>query len=244
MGMLLTGAVQPIAANDMEMKEFNEAIESGGAAAVAFYSPGTKITYHWGMYLAIKTLVTRGGRDGIDLMRVVDHGLLQRLGRYKDAAAFYSWSYNRYFFLPSYPKQPRKQQRLALLVHETTHAIQDWLDIVSVKKYIEADAFIAQGVSQLAQGVTLDPKIKLDPNDLGEMAVIAAQLVRQGKAPSPSGPKEDGQKWKETYDKVVAAVVKTPAYQPIADDPADMLQGEALDERKTFQALLTAANKP
>jgi hypothetical protein len=244
LGMVLTGAVELIAANDMEMKEFNQAIDTGGPSAVTFYSPGTKISYNAGQYQAVKQLVNRGGKDGINLMRVVDHGLLERLGRYKDAAAFYSSSHNRYYFLPSYSKQQIKQWRLALLVHETTHAIQDWFDVVSVVKYIEADAYIAQGVSQLAQGAKLDPNYKLDPNDLGDVMVIAAQLVLKRKAPSPSGPKQDWQTWKDTYDNVVAAVAKSPMYQSVADDPADMLQDEAQDEQKIFQALLNAANNP
>ena len=38
------------------------------------------------------------------------------------------------------------QKRIALIVHEVTHAIQDWKDDRSLRLHVEADAFIAEGV--------------------------------------------------------------------------------------------------
>ena len=83
------------------------------------------------------------------------------------------------------------------IVHEATHSIQDWADVSAKNKYIEADAYIAGVVADLAQG----GKGTADLTDwVWTPAKEAAKLVLAGKASA------DDKAWTDAYNDVVKQV--------------------------------------
>jgi hypothetical protein len=235
MNLILKGTAVPILDVDQEMKDFISAIDKSGTSVISFYSPGTKFTYTAAHYQAIKELGKKGGREGILLMRVVDHELYDKLD---GPGAIYDSKTNKFFFFQH--SKWTAITRDPLIIHEATHAIQDWNDILSVNKYVEADAYIAQAVS----GAFMGGKQLVSTGDMNDVAfTVAAPLVRAGKATPPTG--KDFDAWKDAYMQVVKAVEKHPVYKKIADVVADMTAGEnaKVNEKAIFQAL-TKVRKP
>src|SRR5262245_15795578 len=89
------------------------------------------------------------------------------------------------------------------VVHEATHAIQDWLDVEKENMYMECDAYIAQSVIYKTLRDRLQPG---QTTPVGVAYDVAADLVRSGNAKSLNKP------WTDAYDKVLAAVTKDPRY--------------------------------
>jgi hypothetical protein len=76
------------------------------------------------------------------------------------------------------------------IVHETTHAIQDWLDVKTQRRFAESDAYIAGAATQDKQ---------MFAGQLSDASFKASRFVIDGKAlPSNKG-------WLNAYDAVVKA---------------------------------------
>ena len=72
-----------------------------------------------------------------------------------------------------------------MIVHEATHAIQDWQDVAAKNKYIEADAYIAGAVADLAQGGNV---VAAQTGLIYPAATSAAKLVLAGRG-NPADPR-------------------------------------------------------
>jgi hypothetical protein len=127
---------------DDDLREFNASLSMSMIGKIDFVSPraprGTGLAYYPGLYTAVRVLVARGD---VKVFSVDAAALLSRAGLYRS-------DINRlvlYEGLDPLLARPT-------VVHEVTHAIQDWRDVVSVHKYIEADAFIAGAVAAMSTG--------------------------------------------------------------------------------------------
>ena len=160
-----------------------------------FTSPSPATHYAPSMYRTIANLIV----DGKIAVFEYDHGKegeeesvkKQRGGTYKHKG-------NELLLLRG--QQP--VHRRAVLIHEATHAIQDYLNVGKAVKYIEADAYIAQTLVYLTYGS------KLKKTDLFKAAGKVAQGLR---VPSPVVDSV-------AYDELVAAITVHPLYKEKAEE--------------------------
>jgi hypothetical protein len=120
---------------------------------------------------------------------------------------------------------PRK--RRTTVVHEATHVIQDWEDVESLVHYNEADAFIAESVTDLV----LFPDSR-NPNDgdLENKALAAAKMVLDQTAI------DSNKNWGKVYESVVTAVGQR--YKKYRQRDIAVEKGEGTSERTRFSELL------
>ena len=179
-------------ASSSQLKDFNGAI-GGSAGVIDFTSPpkdGTGLTYSADQYLAIKQLVSE---SKITVFEVDAAFLHAKAGFYRsdiDRLILYTgaWPVLRQF----------------TTVHEVTHAIQDWNDVVANHEFCEADAYIAAAAAALAVDRSTFDAMKEYPAQQK-----AAELVVARKA-IPSNPD-----WIKAYAAVVKAVKADPIYSPV-----------------------------
>jgi hypothetical protein len=198
----LTKAATPATPDDLKMIE--RAVDPVGLINVDFVSPLTHIHYSPAYYQVIKQLIRNGD---IKVFMVKDAGL--RLFANLDNGTYES-STNRLFI---YDRLNNDQQR-NVVVHEMTHAIQDWLDIGGMAhKFAEADAHICGGVMSRTRGQ--NPFAKKSP---AEEAFEAAKFVIDGTA-TPSN-----KAWTTAYDKVVKVINKMPVYKKTNSKAVDNIE--------------------
>ena len=183
-----------------ELADITSALGHGSVGSVNFYSPGSKLKYTSNLYQAVLDLV---GRKEIKVTEVHAAGLnecarcnatmAQRgvMGRYAGAS-------NE---LTIYQGEPNKKK--VLIVHEATHAIQDWTDQPISNAHAEADAYIAAGAVALKLGQDAFDKT----NRYGEALKSAVAAVKYGWAVA------DNSRWPEVYADVVRAVENDPLYK-------------------------------
>jgi len=179
-------------ASNSQLKDFNGAI-GGSAGVIDFTSPpkdGTGLTYSADQYLAIKQLVSE---SKITVFEVDAAFLHAKAGFYRsdiDRLILYTgaWPVLRQF----------------TTVHEVTHAIQDWNDVVANHEFCEADAYIAAAAAALAVDRSTFDAMKEYPAQQK-----AAELVVARKA-VPGNPD-----WIKAYAAVVKAVKADPIYSPV-----------------------------
>jgi hypothetical protein len=107
-----------------------------------------------------------------------------------------------------------------IVVHEATHAIQDWKDVDSSRHTSEADAFIAGAAFSLASG---DPF----PQDQNErIPATAARLVLNNRAGAH-------QEWRTAYLNVVELMKQ---FYPATPVPKSR---EAVVEREVFARIVS-----
>jgi hypothetical protein len=165
----------------------------GVVGKITFWSPGSGLTYTPLLYAAIKELIAR---QQIWVYEVAAGALRP----YLNLGGEYRSDINRLIVYTG----PAPVEMNILIVHECTHAIQDWLDLTNLhKEHAEADAYIAQTVAAHAQGQT---KSTMDP-PIGDVVDEAAKVVIDGKA-NAGGDSE----WISAYYKVVEAVLKDPTF--------------------------------
>jgi hypothetical protein len=187
------GSAAQLASAD-QIKQFR-AVMTSNTGKIKFTSPGTRITYSPDQYLAIAQLVADGKITVFD----VDAAALNSLsGTYEsgiDRLIIYKG------FGPSLMKWT--------IVHEVTHAIQDWQDIVSKVKFTEADAFIAAAMTGVGANGVIAPDAVIEfPEEKA-----AAGLVFDGKAVLSN------KDWTKAYAAVVKAVEKSGRYSRIKNRP-------------------------
>ena len=124
-----------------------------------------------------------------------------------------------------YGMDPRK--RRVAVVHEATHVIQDWEDVTSFVHHSEADAFIAESVTELSlYPDSRDP----DDDDLEKKALAAAKMVIDKTAI------DSNKDWQTAYRNVVTAVGRR--YKKYGQHSIEVEKGEGASERTKFTELL------
>lgn len=204
-------------ATDTQLSTVNAAIGQA-AGAISFISPpmddGTGVLYSADRYNAMKRLIA----DGKIKVFEVDAGALQ------SSAGLYRSDIDRLIIYKGLPPILTN----FTIIHEVTHAIQDWRDVVVDHEYTEADAYIAAAAAALAvDKSTLDMIVEYPAQK------VAAQIVIDKKAT----PKNDA--WVKAYKDVVKAVRKDPVYRNVIGHRMKNKFGEAgKNERKILDDLI------
>lgn len=189
-----------------ELEAFYKAFDK--TANIDFWSQRSVRAYNPAQYQVIKQAVKVGV---VRVVKVLDGGLYSNLAGGNFAK--YAPGLNVLFVF-----QPRTGSNffadVPLLVHEVTHAIQDFYDMKGIlTKFTEADAYVAQAVASLIPGQTLTGNTPLE-----KAALKAAGFVQKKTAV------RSNQDWKDAYDEVVAAVAVHPEYAKVKDVEVDMTE--------------------
>jgi len=192
-----------------ELGKFNAALGAGFIGNIKFQSPGTGLSYVPDLYNAIRLLVTKAH------VRVYEVDAARLMGR----AGTYRSDINRLVLYKGFDDSIAQ----AIVVHEVTHAIQDWRDIVSMVKYTEADAFVAQAVAKINTGA----KYFLEFPEQEK----AARLVIAGKAMAGSA------EWVAAYDSLVKAIATNWQYRNVANSAFDAKEKDS-DEKKILEEVI------
>jgi hypothetical protein len=131
------GSAKPLVTDD-DLREFHAALNMNLVGRINFVSPRTGLSYFPGLYTAVNLLVAKGL---VKVYSVDAAALLSRGGLYRS-------DINRLVIYEGLDPV----LKLPTIVHEATHAIQDWRDLVSVHQFAEADAFVAQAVAAISTG--------------------------------------------------------------------------------------------
>jgi hypothetical protein len=195
-----------------------------GARAVNFKSPETHVEYNAAEYGAMRDLIKSGD---IISIAVCDHGMVYGSPGTRPANTStegYVASYDPNTDPPTlylFQGMPATGA-LSWMVHEFSHAIQDWNDDKSARKFREADAYIAQGLSNAVE--TGRPVPNSHP------AKRCVDIVLSGSATS----RNPG--WAEAYRTFADVVAQTPANSlPTPSNP------KGTERAKKLAGLLKAA---
>jgi hypothetical protein len=195
------------------------AIGMGAVSFVNFVSPGTGLAYAPSAYLAIQKLIANGD---IVVLEVKIGGLEKKADLPIRAA--YRSDLNKLFVYQSLTPAAKT----VMLVHECTHAIQDWRDVRAKMKFTEADAFIAGAVAELS----LHGGHPLFVGAIVDEAIAAARIVMNGPAVL------DNKAWVDAYAAVVTAVENSEAYKGVADvGMLSVQKGESSHEKDLMTVL-------
>jgi hypothetical protein len=206
---------------EKELANVTAALGTDYVGKVNFKSPETKVLYQPNYYAVIKKLI-----DDMDILVFRLHAA--ELNESAGLGGGFYRSGSEAVFL--YEGMPLKNE-IPLIVHEVTHSIQDWLDINSKVKYIEADAYIAQAVVCHLLG----RKFEEDSEKPLPVAFFhAAPMVLEGDG------NMNNPHWRPAYLEVVKAVGKHHIYQHKKDDPRKFKKKGENKERKEFIRLLRA----
>jgi hypothetical protein len=177
--------------DDAGLAPVYQALSNEVVSRIMFRSPGTGIAYAPFDYLGVRELVS-------SKRITVYQPKLGGLSRISMTDGVYMSKFDRLFVYEFVNPLPRT----LTIVHEATHAIQDWKDVDGKRRDIEADAYIADRVAEL----TVRPIAMLD-YDTDDPILVAAQMVLGKQA-------GDGNKdWLKAYKKAsdhVASVIKFP----------------------------------
>jgi hypothetical protein len=184
-----------------ELKDVTTALGHGSVGAIKFFSPGSGLSYTANLYAGVLDLV---GRKEIKVVEVHAAGLNEcsrctaaRIQR--GVGGHYDGASNEMVVYQGFAPDKKK----LLIVHEATHAIQDWTDTSILHFHAEADAYIAAGAVALRMG----PDVFKDNNRYGEALKAAVNAVKYGWAVA------DNTAWKEAYHDVVTAVSNDDLYK-------------------------------
>ena len=202
----------------------------GATGKIMFRSPGTRFLYRPAHYAAINELIVN--KFKIYVFKVQMRGLdqfaqLHVAGEYRAEA--------NHFYV--YEGATKEETRITI-VHEATHAIQDWQDVTKGKnKHVEADAYIAGAIADIQQrGGNAGTPTKT--GKIFDPALKAAQLVWDWKA------KDSNPDWIAAYNAVVADIETERAYQPTNEAKYQVREpGEGSSERDQMDDILKALAK-
>jgi hypothetical protein len=178
-----------------EFKPVTNALGAGMTGKIAFKSPGSNFSYLPGHYQAIQDLIAK---SKIFVLEVRMHHL-DTFAKITTAGEYHSDANHLYMFAGRTPAV-----NAMMIVHEATHAIQDWQDIPAKNKHAEADAFIAGAIADLAQGGTATAA---NPGPILTPAMEAAKLVVAGKANGSD------KAWTDAYAAVLKGVEGSDSYK-------------------------------
>jgi hypothetical protein len=194
---LMEGAAERL--KDAKLKVITSQLDISAIGNLTFYSPGTNITYSPHHYLAIAQLMLD---DQIDVYAVSDNGLMHK---HADLGGVYRSDSNRLLLFQTSQELILK----VLIVHEVTHAVQDWLDLPdSDRSAFEADAYIAGAMVLKAH--------KMKPTSAGAYKVAhenTSQIIIDGKAT------QSNEAWLKAYKLVKDEVAKDPLNANHASPP-------------------------
>ena len=221
MGLFRAGA-EPLVTPD-ELKFINNAFGMGVIGKINFKSPKTSLSYGVESFLAIQQLIAE---SRIIVLQVRTKGLsrmMSGIGRYTSDS---NWLY-------MYDASTPDEQTMTI-VHEATHAFQDWRNAKMIHKHAEADAYIAGAVADHATGTG---KQSLT-GPIYDVAYNTAKLVVAGQAvPSNAA-------WIKGYDSVVAEVAKSPLYARVKNLPFITAEkGGSSDESDRLGVILAGIEK-
>jgi hypothetical protein len=206
--------LQPVV-DQGQLQQLANFLGNGVISRITFKSPGTNISYAPFDYVAVGQLIVNR-----DVKVFISHtGGLSTLA---DVKAEYISNINWFVI---YGMDPRK--RRTTIVHEATHVIQDWEDVESLVHHSEADAFIAESVTDLV----LFPDSR-NPNDgdVEKKALAAARMVIDKTAI------DSNKNWRKAYESVVTAVGQR--YKKYRQRDIAVEKGEGASERTRFNELL------
>jgi hypothetical protein len=193
-----------------ELEPLNGALGMGSVGKINFVSPETGLEYAPDLYSAIRSLVHQ---EKIRVFEVNAAKLKGHVGLYRSDS-------KRLILYEGFEPERSKMY----MVHEATHAIQDWKDLASKKvKYKETDAFIAGAVAAVT--VNKDTNVLEHP----KAEKPAVELVLAGQATRGNAA------WTQAYADVVKAVEVDESYSAIAERVDDW------NEKKGEEAVLRAA---
>ena len=208
---------------DSELAEVYNAINTR-TKELNFISPGTGIHYMPAYYQTIMTFI-RDGRIGVFLVnkdaefrKFANGGAVDKVG------GLYRSNKNTLFLGSGFSAN----ESAHLIVHEVTHAIQDWRDVNTTNKFAEADAFVAGAV---ADAVVNTVSLRGNPQDNARLAakdvLDKTALNRHDKG------------WNKKYTAIVAEVEKHTDYRAQANMRFRSQEpGEKGSERKVFAKTL------
>jgi len=205
--------------SDDELGVVYKALRQDVVAKIIFKSPGTGITYAPVDYNVIARLIYE---KEIAVYQAKAGGF----SRIASAVAFYIGSNKNRLVLNELISP---DTRTEYIVHEATHAIQDWEAVRSLVHHNEADAFIAGAIAAAALRNVL--RADKPPKRDGDVVTIdaAAQIVIDKKA--DAGNKD----WTAAYQKVVDVVAK------FYKDKAGTRSTATPAKGKVFKRVLAAA---
>jgi hypothetical protein len=209
-----------------EFRPVTNALGVGMTGKIAFKSPGTNFSYVPGHYQAILSLINK---SKIFVFEVRLHSLdifarTQTVGQYRTNENYL------YIFAGRTPAETAMT-----IVHEVTHAIQDWQDISAKNKHVEADAYIAGAVADISQG---GKGTAAQAGKIYSPAMEAAKLVVDGKA---SG---DDKAWTDAYKAVLKDVAANDEYKKTNEQMFDPTRkAEGTREKDQMDAIMAAIAK-
>jgi hypothetical protein len=210
-----------------ELRNVTNALGAGMTGKLAFKSPRTNFSYVPGHYQVILDLISK---QKIIVTKVRMYGMDVFAGPTLPNATYGSDDNQ----LTTYGVDTPAKTAM-YIVHEATHSIQDWADVSAKNMYIEADAFIAGVVADLAQG----GKGTADLTDwVWPPAKEAAKLVLAGKASA------DDKAWTDAYNDVVKQVELDDNYKTSNErmfDPKRKKEGKG--EKDQFDKILAELAK-
>lgn len=196
---------------EADLVHVNRALSHDIVGKIIFRSPGTLITYTPADYLSVRELIAdkkisvfeakTGGMTFISLLK----------GYYKERT-------NEFVLFEFADPVVRH----SFVVHEATHAIQDWKD-ASIKNslHAEADAFIAAAIAEFA----MTGKHSTDPNE--KVAADAAKLALEKRVSWHS------LEWEGAYYAVVGMVKK------FYDQKGPAVYTEQINEAEYYKPILS-----
>jgi hypothetical protein len=209
---------------DVQLKPVFTALAMDTIGRIIFKSPKSGISYGPHDYLAIKNLIKN---SKVTVLEVKLHGLegfgVSTAGKYKsDRNTLFLYDETSPAF------------RINTVVHETTHAAQDWRDVRILHKYAEADAYVAGAVSDRSRGTGEQTKT----GEIFDAAFKAAKFVMEHDTEATN------KDWIGAYEAVVHAVEKSQLYKSVKNVPMETKdKGEADNEKGQMAALVRAIDQ-
>ena len=120
------------------------------------------------------------------------------------------------------------------VVHEATHAVQDWSNVVSIDKYIETDAYIAEGLAYS------------NLNNSGLGASLAREALDKVGDIVKSGDDLQARRslWRNAYEDLAKDIGNDPLYLQSQDKSVDFTEKPATPRKwiRFFRLSLPSAN--
>ena len=218
---LQTGILGTTPVTGAGLDPFRRALSIDIVGKIHFDGPYTKATYSPPKYLAVLSLIEK---KAITVVRV-------NLGRFKNTTQYDDGRYNATHNQVKLFAELTTLDEVAMVVHEATHAIQDWEDKSALIKNSEAEAFVAGAIVDYGFRRKASEFIRGTPRRVA-FDVIGTML----KNSTPLA----GEPLKRAVDKIAGAVQVSPDYADVANFPSDTTSGTTKDEPGEF---LKAINK-
>jgi hypothetical protein len=210
-GQFFRGSAVRLASDD-KLKDVYAAL--GATGVIDFVSPDTGFAYSADQYAAVRRLVADGK---IEVYEADAGGLGTKGGEYRS-------NVDRLVVYKRVSGQPMRYT----IIHEATHAIQDWNDVRTKNKYAEADAFIAEG----AVALSVDAKSYRLTGGFDLQMAAAEFVLKKTAVPGNAA-------WKAAYEAVARAIALSPGYDETANAPFLTRLGEdKKDEKKILGDIL------